>query len=172
MFITHLSQVEYKLYEGKGLIISIYHWISSPKNSAYHILLSLFLRPTLLALLILELLIFWLMSVIYPRPRVPCTPIRASFPGVSYQAPLKCLWKDLVCACSAAQPCSALCNPVDCSPLGSSVHEIFRKNTRVDCHFLLQRIFLTRGSNPHLLHLLHCQADSLPLHPLGSHTRI
>ena len=25
------------------------------------------------------------------------------------------------------------------------------KNTRVDCHFLLQAIFLTQGSNPHLL---------------------
>ena len=108
MFITHLSQVECKLYEGKGLIVSIYHWISSPKNSAYHILLCLFLRPTLLALLIWELLIFWLTSVIYPRPRVPCTPIRASFPGVSYQAPLKCLWKDPVGACSVTQPCPTL----------------------------------------------------------------
>ena len=26
------------------------------------------------------------------------------------------------------------------------------KNTRVGCHFLLQGIFLTQGSNPHLLH--------------------
>ena len=34
------------------------------------------------------------------------------------------------------------------------------KNTGVGCHFLLQRIFLTRGSNPHLL---HWQVDSLPL---------
>ena len=29
-------------------------------------------------------------------------------------------------------------------------------------HFLLQGIFLTLGSNPHLLWLLHWQADSLP----------
>ena len=35
------------------------------------------------------------------------------------------------------------------------------KNTGVGCHFLLQGIFLTQGSNPHLLHLLHWQADSL-----------
>ena len=28
------------------------------------------------------------------------------------------------------------------------------KNTGVDCHFLLQGIFPTQGSNPHLLHLL------------------
>ena len=29
------------------------------------------------------------------------------------------------------------------------------------CHFLLQEIFPTQGSNPCLLHLLHWQADSL-----------
>ena len=29
------------------------------------------------------------------------------------------------------------------------------KNTRVDCHFLLQGIFPTQGSSPGLLHLLH-----------------
>ena len=38
-------------------------------------------------------------------------------------------------------------------------------NTRVGCHFLLQGIFLTQGSN---LRLLHCQVDSLPLSYLGS----
>ena len=36
------------------------------------------------------------------------------------------------------------------------------------CRFLLQGIYLIQGSNPHLLWLLHGQADSLPLHPLGS----
>ena len=34
------------------------------------------------------------------------------------------------------------------------------KNTGVGCHCLLQGIFLTQGSNPHLL---HWQTDSLPL---------
>ena len=42
------------------------------------------------------------------------------------------------------------------------------KNTGVGCHFLLQGIFLTQGSNLHLLYLLHWQADSLPLWHLGS----
>ena len=42
------------------------------------------------------------------------------------------------------------------------------KNTRVGCHFLLQGIFPTQGLNPHLFSLLHWQADSLPLCPLGS----
>ena len=36
------------------------------------------------------------------------------------------------------------------------------KNTGVGCHFLLQGIFPTQGSNLHLLGLLHWQADSLP----------
>ena len=31
------------------------------------------------------------------------------------------------------------------------------KNTGVDCHFLLQGIFLTHKSNSHLLSLLHCR---------------
>ena len=39
------------------------------------------------------------------------------------------------------------------------------KNTGVGCHFLLQRIFLTQGLNPRVL---HWQADSLPLSHLGS----
>ena len=36
-------------------------------------------------------------------------------------------------------------------------------NTGVGCHALLQGIFPTQGLNPHLLHLLHWQAGSLPL---------
>ena len=35
------------------------------------------------------------------------------------------------------------------------------------CHFLLQGIFLTQGSNPHLL---HWQVDSLPLSHQGSNS--
>ena len=42
------------------------------------------------------------------------------------------------------------------------------KNTRMGCHFLLQGIFPTQGSNSHLLRVLHFQADSLPLRHLGS----
>ena len=38
----------------------------------------------------------------------------------------------------------------------------------MSCHFLLQGIFRIQGSNQHLLHLLHWQADSLPLCHLRS----
>ena len=41
------------------------------------------------------------------------------------------------------------------------------KHTGVGCHILLQGVFLTQGLNPRLLHLLHWQAGSLPLAPLG-----
>ena len=39
-------------------------------------------------------------------------------------------------------------------------------------HFLLQEIFPTQESSPHLLHLLCWQACSLPLEPPGSSTDI
>ena len=40
---------------------------------------------------------------------------------------------------------------MDCSLLGSSIHRIFQARVP-EWHFLLQRIFLTQGSNPGLLH--------------------
>ena len=54
--------------------------------------------------------------------------------------------------------------PMDCSPPGSLCPWDFPgKNTGVGCHTRLQGIFLTQGSNPHLLCLVHWQVDSLPL---------
>ena len=50
---------------------------------------------------------------------------------------------------------------MDCSPLGSSVHENFQ--AKVGLHALLQDIFPTQGSNPSLSHLLYFQVGSLPL---------
>ena len=46
-------------------------------------------------------------------------------------------------------------------------HKIPGKNAEAGCHFLLQGILPTQGSNPHVLHLLHWQVDSLPRAPLG-----
>ena len=43
---------------------------------------------------------------------------------------------------------------MDCSPPGSCPWDSLGKNTAVDCHALLQGIFLTQGSN---LNLLHCR---------------
>ena len=57
-----------------------------------------------------------------------------------------------------------VCNSVDCIPPDSSVHRIFQARI-LEWGFLLQGIFPTQGLNLHLLHLLHQQADSLPLAP-------
>ena len=51
------------------------------------------------------------------------------------------------------------------------VTEAATKKTGVGCYFLLQGIFLTQGSNPRLLCLLHWQVDSLPLSHLGNPTK-
>ena len=61
-----------------------------------------------------------------------------------------------------------LCDSTDHSLPGSSVHwDSPGKNTEVGCHALLQGIFLTQGSNPHLLCLLHWQVGFLSLAPAG-----
>ena len=53
--------------------------------------------------------------------------------------------------CLVPQLCPTLCDPMDCSPPGSSVHRDFPdKNTGVGCHTLLQGIFQTQGLNPPL----------------------
>ena len=70
----------------------------------------------------------------------------------------------MYCA-ESLQSCPTLCNPMDFSLPGTSVHGILQaKNTRVGCE-ALQGIFLTQGLN---LCLLHRQVDSLPLSHLGS----
>ena len=62
------------------------------------------------------------------------------------------------------QSCLTLCDPMDYSPPGSSVHgDSPGKNTGVGSHALLQRIFPTQGSNLCLLCLVHWQVGSLPL---------
>ena len=55
--------------------------------------------------------------------------------------------------CLVTQLCLTLCDPMDCSPPGSSAHgDSPGKNTGVCCHALLQGIFLTQGWNPGLPH--------------------
>ena len=75
--------------------------------------------------------------------------------------------------CSVAQSCPTLWNPMDYSPRRLLYPWNFSgKNTGVGCYFLLRGIFKTQESNLSLLHLLHWQAESLPLRHLGSHTQI
>ena len=60
---------------------------------------------------------------------------------------------------SRAQLCLTLCNPMHCSPPGSSGYGIFQARI-LGCYFHLQSIFPTQVLK---LHLLHWQANSLPL---------
>ena len=54
--------------------------------------------------------------------------------------------------CLVAQSCLTLCDLMDCSPPGSSVHgDSPGKSTGVGCHALLQGIFPAWGLNPDLL---------------------
>ena len=51
------------------------------------------------------------------------------------------------------QSCPTLCDPMDYSPPGSSVHGDYPgKNTGMGCHALLQGIFPIQGLNPGLWH--------------------
>ena len=67
--------------------------------------------------------------------------------------------------CFVDKSCFTLTDPKDFSLPGSSVHGIFPgKHIGVGCHFLLQGIFLTQGSNTSLLQWL---VDSLQLSHQG-----
>ena len=58
-----------------------------------------------------------------------------------------------VCGYLVAHLCPTLCDPMDCSPPGSSVHgDSPGKNTGVGCHALFLGIFPIQGSNPGLPH--------------------
>ena len=63
-----------------------------------------------------------------------------------------------------SKSCPTLCDSWTVSPRLLCLWDFSGKNLGVDCHFLLQGIFLTQGSNTHL----HWQVDSLPLSYLGS----
>ena len=63
------------------------------------------------------------------------------------------------------QSCLTLCDPMDCSPPGSSVHGILQARTLEWVAISSSReLFPTQGSN---LGLLYLQADSLPSEPPG-----
>ena len=68
--------------------------------------------------------------------------------------------------CLVAQSCPTLCDPMDCSLPGPSVHgDSSGKNTGEGCHALLQEIFPIQGLNPGLL---HCRWILYQLNHLGS----
>ena len=72
--------------------------------------------------------------------------------------------------CLLCQSCPTLCEPMDCSPLGSSVYgDAPGKNTRVGCHALLQ-VRSPWGDAKCCSGLR--QGLGLPAHPLGTPVRL
>ena len=82
---------------------------------------------------------------IEPRsPTLPADSLPSKAPGIRDQIR------------SVIQSCPTLCDPMDYSSPGSSVHgDSPGKNIGVGCHALLQGIFPNQGLDPSLLHVLH-----------------
>ena len=75
------------------------------------------------------------------------------------------------------QSCPTLCNPLDRSLPGSSIHgDSSGKNTGLGCHFFLQGIFLNQGLNLGLLHyrqnLYHLGPQESPRQALTLHKHL
>ena len=69
-----------------------------------------------------------------------------------------------VSVCLVAQSCPTVCDSMDCSPQGFSVHgDSPGKNTEVGHHALIQLIFPIQGMNPG--HSPVFQVDSLLCEP-------
>ena len=70
-----------------------------------------------------------------------------------------------------AQSCPTLCNPMDCSLIGSFIHGIFQTRIPEWVAISFQEIFLTQGLNlglPHCRHTLyHLSHLGSPLWPSG-----
>ena len=72
--------------------------------------------------------------------------------------------KDLAPVCSASQSCLTLCNPMGCSPPGSSVHEILQVRILEWVAIPYSRARPDPGIEPRSP---ASQADSLPSEPPG-----
>ena len=72
---------------------------------------------------------------------------------ISLPVPPKLFIDHLHCTMLSCLVALTLCNPMDYSPPGSSIHgDSPGKNAGVGCHALLQGIIPTQGSNAGLLH--------------------
>ena len=73
-----------------------------------------------------------------------------------------------VCVLTLAQSCLTLCNPIDCSPPGCTVHGILQAGLLEWAAVSSSGIFPTQGSNPCVLCLLICWQIPYPLTHPGS----
>ena len=95
--------------------------------------------------------------------------------GLTYRGEMRATSTTNLCSSSARalcanslHSCRTLCHPTGLEPTRLLCPwDSPGKNAGVDCHALLQGVFPSQGSNPHLLCLLHWQACSSPLAPPG-----
>ena len=91
-----------------------------------------------------------------------------------------------MCACSVTQSCPTLCDPMNCSPPGSSVHGIFQVGIlewvaipssiythmrERDCHKVLNQLYLKKESKNKQKQLLREQTSREELSTITSHTQ-
>ena len=94
--------------------------------------------------------------------RTSCGQYPTSLPDLGFFLKKQLPFIDSACVHSKSlQLCPTLYDPMNCSPPGSIHWNSLGKNTGVGCHALLQGLFPTQRSNPHLLCLLHWQTGSL-----------
>ena len=74
-----------------------------------------------------------------------------------------------LCVCAQLLSCVQLCNPMECSPPGSSVHGIFPTRILEQIAISCSRGFSQLRDGTRVFHLLHWQVDSLLLSHLRSH---
>ena len=82
------------------------------------------------------------------------------------------LW--CICVYSVVKSCPTLCDPMDCSPPGSSVQGVSQTRILEWVAVSFQGIFLTKGSNPGLLHcrqILYCPFTGKPVKALVTLTK-
>ena len=91
---------------------------------------------------------FW---TLWEKVRVGCFE-RSAFFMVQLSHPYMTTGK-IMCVCLVTQSCQTVCDPMDCTLPGSSVHgDTSGRNTGVGYHVLLQGVFPTQESNPGLPH--------------------
>ena len=93
------------------------------------------------------------------KQRKCCQPLRRFFPAFGFsqgEAPLElCLWVEipflfpyLTCCCSVAKSCSTLCDPVDCSMPGFSVHHRLLEFAQTQVHDVSDAIQPSHPQSP------------------------
>ena len=139
-------------------------WDFPDKNTgvAHHFLLQGIFRTQGSNLSLLHLLHWHMDSLLAP----PGKPLCLHYTVFINCVIALCLKKTMYMLGKLLQSCPTLWDSMNCNQAPLSM-EFPGKNTGVGCHTLLQGIFLTQGSNPHLLCLLHWQPSSLPLVPPG-----